>query len=183
MSLMSEKPLEKITVTEIAERADIDRKTFYLHYDTIDALVDEVIHTEVQRIAQVLGEASFDESGDIDVSELFQILSAELATSFDERTAILRHTNTDRMIARLQPVLAKEIAEKDSMRLAEHLGPYLGMFTVFFCSGLLSMYRFWVGTESELPMENLAAMAGATVAGAIAHLTASAPQYVPQGGK
>ena len=28
--LLDEKPLEKITVKELAERADIDRKTFYL---------------------------------------------------------------------------------------------------------------------------------------------------------
>lgn len=34
---------EKVTVTEIAEKAMINRKTFYLHYETKDALLDEFI--------------------------------------------------------------------------------------------------------------------------------------------
>ena len=34
MELIMEKPMEKLTIKELAERADIDRKTFYLHYDS-----------------------------------------------------------------------------------------------------------------------------------------------------
>ena len=41
-SLLVEKDLNKITIIEIAERADINRKTFYNHYSGIHLLVDEV---------------------------------------------------------------------------------------------------------------------------------------------
>lgn len=36
--------IERITVKEIAERAHINRKTFYLHYETIEALFEEVLN-------------------------------------------------------------------------------------------------------------------------------------------
>lgn len=39
MTLIGEKDYPQITVTEIAERADVARATFYLHYDDKDALL------------------------------------------------------------------------------------------------------------------------------------------------
>lgn len=38
IDLLKEKELEFITVKEICERAGVNRSTFYLHYETIDAL-------------------------------------------------------------------------------------------------------------------------------------------------
>ena len=37
--LLQEKSFEKITVTEITKRANIGRKTFYLHYSCIDDII------------------------------------------------------------------------------------------------------------------------------------------------
>ena len=38
LELLEEKPLSKITVSELAERAGINRKTFYAYYEDMDAL-------------------------------------------------------------------------------------------------------------------------------------------------
>lgn len=42
LELLNEKPLEKITVTDIANRADLNRGTFYLHYDSVNDVVSEL---------------------------------------------------------------------------------------------------------------------------------------------
>ena len=42
MELLDEKPLDKITVTDIANRADISRGTFYLHYDSVGEVISEL---------------------------------------------------------------------------------------------------------------------------------------------
>ena len=41
LELLDEKPLDKITVTDIAYRADISRGTFYLHYDSVRSVISE----------------------------------------------------------------------------------------------------------------------------------------------
>ena len=41
ISLLKEKPLEYITVSEICKAAGVNRSTFYLHYETIGDLLDE----------------------------------------------------------------------------------------------------------------------------------------------
>ena len=40
MELLREKRLEKITVTDIVNRADINRSTFYAHYTDVKALIE-----------------------------------------------------------------------------------------------------------------------------------------------
>ncbi|SEO38073.1 TetR/AcrR family transcriptional regulator [Denitrobacterium detoxificans] len=41
--LMVEKNADRIKVKELTDRAGINRKTFYLHYETIESLFDEVV--------------------------------------------------------------------------------------------------------------------------------------------
>jgi len=40
ISLLQDKGLRDITVTDICKRADIDRSTFYAHYEDVSALTD-----------------------------------------------------------------------------------------------------------------------------------------------
>ena len=49
ISLLKVKDLEYITVKEICEKAGVNRSTFYLHYETIDDLVNEAVETMNQR--------------------------------------------------------------------------------------------------------------------------------------
>lgn len=42
MELLTYKSLSKITITELAQKAGIERKTFYLHYDSIDDVLLEI---------------------------------------------------------------------------------------------------------------------------------------------
>lgn len=51
--LLATKPLEKITITELAQRAQIQRKTFYLHYQSLDdvlAAFEDELSVEVQQM-------------------------------------------------------------------------------------------------------------------------------------
>lgn len=43
IELLSEKDFEYITVKEICHKADVNRSTFYLHYDTMADLLDESV--------------------------------------------------------------------------------------------------------------------------------------------
>ncbi|MBR3646625.1 MAG: TetR/AcrR family transcriptional regulator, partial [Lachnospiraceae bacterium] len=47
IELIEEKPLENLTISEVADRADINRKTFYNNYDSIE----DVLHQLNNRIS------------------------------------------------------------------------------------------------------------------------------------
>lgn len=172
--LLAEKGLKNVTVKELAERADIDRKTFYLRYSSIDGLVDSLLREEMRRLAEVLTTAAADEDGSVNVPVVFRELSAELIATFDQRAAVVQHVDTDALISRLRPAMADVLAERDALGLAEDLGPYFELFVSFFCSGLLALYHQWADSDFELPMEELATLAGSAIAGGIAAVTGMA---------
>ena len=69
--LLSEKELSKITVTMLTKRAGISRKTFYLHYGSIDDLVDELLRREMATVGETLRSIPLDENGRIDAGGFF----------------------------------------------------------------------------------------------------------------
>mgnify|MGYP001752422534 CR=1 FL=1 len=53
-ALIREKPLEKITVRELADKAEINKTTFYAHYETIYDLVRQLEQETVDEVVQNL---------------------------------------------------------------------------------------------------------------------------------
>ena len=54
IDLTGEKPLADITVTDLCARADINRSTFYLHYQGVHALLGEIEEQIIARIEEQL---------------------------------------------------------------------------------------------------------------------------------
>lgn len=52
--LLTEKPLDKITVTDVVSRADINRGTFYAHYKDIPDVVDHLIQQTFSAIREAM---------------------------------------------------------------------------------------------------------------------------------
>ena len=57
--LYLENDFEDISITQLTEKANIGRKTFYLHYSSIDDIVDEIVKklydTEILAHLYVIG--------------------------------------------------------------------------------------------------------------------------------
>ncbi|SHK52003.1 TetR/AcrR family transcriptional regulator [Hespellia stercorisuis] len=51
LQLIQKKSLDKITVTELAKAAEINKGTFYLHYSDVYALYYELLQEQVEKIA------------------------------------------------------------------------------------------------------------------------------------
>lgn len=60
LSLAAEKPMERITVKELCDRAMINKATFYSHYDNMDSLIEELEDEFVK-----------DLTGDMEYADLF----------------------------------------------------------------------------------------------------------------
>ena len=92
--LIKEKPLEKITVREIAERAEINKTTFYAHYETVYDLVDQL---EQEAVAEVISQLNTAQgllsSPRIFVREMYALLSKnQLCTEFFSAPAMAQFT-------------------------------------------------------------------------------------------
>lgn len=59
LELLREKPFEKITVTDIVKRADINRSTFYAHYPDVRGLVEVLMDHAVNSSIELVAGLSF----------------------------------------------------------------------------------------------------------------------------
>ena len=59
LELLKEKRFDKITVTDIVNRADINRSTFYAHYTDVKALIEEIQYEIVDRSISLIKEIDF----------------------------------------------------------------------------------------------------------------------------
>lgn len=59
LALLKEKQLERITVTDVVNRADINRSTFYAHYADVKALVEEIQKEFVENSVSMIKNADF----------------------------------------------------------------------------------------------------------------------------
>ena len=158
LKLAEEQDPQKITVTALAREADIDRKTFYLHYDTVDAVADALLKQEAERIVEVLREESFFERGTVDTTEFFSRLSVTIAPDLARTRRMVKHVSADTVLSKIEGPLTEALIEDDWLGLA-HMGPYLGYCVSFYTAGLLAIYRRWLLADSEIPLEDISSVA------------------------
>lgn len=166
--LAEEKGLKKVTVSDIAERADINRKTFYHHYDSIEALVDEILEEEAKSAASSIREGMLDEEGKIDVMKLFQVLSVTLAQSAQRNGAVLANVDTERFIRKFEPVLMRVASEYIPEVYGAAPKEQMRYLITFVYAGLISVYHRWISEDSEFDMNELAEISSVLIANGLA---------------
>ena len=77
MELLKEKTFEKITVTDIVNRADINRSTFYAHYPDVMGLLDEIQEEIISFFEQYLRKVNFSDLLEKVCLELLRVMQSQ----------------------------------------------------------------------------------------------------------
>ena len=112
MELRAEKPVEKIRVKELCDRACINKSTFYAHYQDIYALATAMEDELVQAVVESLPRLTAS-----DVSERTEWLARELFRAFtqhqQEVDVLFADSRQGLFINRVEQAIAKCIADSD----------------------------------------------------------------------
>jgi AcrR family transcriptional regulator len=152
LELMRDRPISKISVKELCEKADVNRTTFYAHYKDIDELLkqieDELFETVRTSLENGLGEESVSAmvmdilSGLKENEELCKVLfSAYGDKDCLEKMLRFAHDKTIAAWRRLSPSVSD--AQMDKLYL-------------FFSSGSVAVIRQWVLTGMQESPANIA---------------------------
>lgn len=144
--LLTEKPLDKITVTDVVSRADINRGTFYAHYKDIPDVVDHLIQQTFSTIRDaMIAQAATDHNIEHTLLTAIQsILEEDL--SFYRK--ILNSSASVIMQEQLVAVVTEFMLEHKDRFYPGSQEEYL--IAIRFCAGGLSnLYRDWL--SGKLP--------------------------------
>lgn len=148
LKLLAEKPIQKITVKEICELAQINRATFYTHYhDPLDLL--EQIENELFDDLSSAFSAKYD-----DIDHLTQAALAVIERNID-LCRILFSENGDRLFLRRMMEIAREKTIADWRQQYPRATPrQLELLYTFIVNGSVALIEQWVRTGmQETPLE------------------------------
>lgn len=78
IDLVIEKGYQKLTISDIAERADINRMTFYAHYDAIEDIFNEFVDDMEAEIVEAIAKET-----EFEIDKFFQILNNMMYKEID----------------------------------------------------------------------------------------------------
>jgi len=151
---LKEKSFEKITVTDIVKKADINRSTFYAHYPDVMGLIEE-IQEEILDYTQKF-------MGDIDFSDFFENPKPYLQNIVKlvaENNELYRLLMTSAMAAkqldRLKYILIERtIKTLDAPELFRN--SFEMEFAIrFFMGGIVDVYTQWLNGVIDCSLEEL----------------------------
>jgi len=148
VELMQKKKLNSITVTELAAQADINRKTFYTYYSTVNDVLDEGINELITSLKDLLCAMSEDYN-------MFspQTLFAFLNTIMSDAD-IARNLLFNRLQKALQETLLKELIDKDiKMNVPSEQYPLISNFVA---GGMVSAYYEWIINPDGITLDEMA---------------------------
>ena len=154
--LISEKEYSEITVTDIAERADINRKTFYNYYHNTEDLLADIESEAVAEYDRLLDDLKAHDllnSPELIVTRISRTISENMDYFHDllimSKNAVLFSRIADSVKAQIRTILESQVYT-DPMQ-AETLA-------IFISSGSLSVYREWISRGEPVPRENVDAL-------------------------
>lgn len=140
IELMAEKEVSSITITELSEKALINRKTFYRHYSAVADVVTEIENEILSEFAEALRNAN---KSCLDVGSLLSDIS-ELLVRRREYFAKMTKLNPDLFgKGRIKAMLRRafEVALRSSGAITDR--ETLAEVSQFAVSGVLALYSEW----------------------------------------
>ncbi|OXM13403.1 TetR/AcrR family transcriptional regulator [Paenibacillus herberti] len=167
MSLLAEKSADTITVTEIAERANVNRGTFYLHYkdvaDMLQQLKDEVCEHLSERIeklnlADAMRYADMEEPYPVSV-KLFE----EIANHAEFLRLMLGPGGDLTYVIRLRELFTARMYHNLQLNMPDKLSIPMDYLVAYLTSANFGVVLHWIETGMSIPPEKMAKIMSSTV--------------------
>lgn len=156
VELMQKKKLNSITVTELAAQADINRKTFYTYYSTVNDVLDEGINELITSLKDLLCAMSEDYNM-FSPQTLFAFLNTIMSDADIARNLFASDNGSllfNRLQKALQETLLKELTDKDiKMNVPSEQYPLISNFVA---GGMVSAYYEWIINPDGITLDEMA---------------------------
>ncbi len=160
----------KITISEIAKYADIDRKTFYLHYEDTDGIVKEFAEEKIGELVEWL-KPGYHSKEPVSISMLFQNLNRLLEENLEYFKIMASNQKFEYFYYRLNDLFV-HILMRDYQRFFHFSEAEFAVYADFYVSGILSAYMRWIREKPEISVDELASLVSTAAYGGLKELLA-----------
>ena len=152
--LLQEKPLEKITVTDVVNRAGINRGTFYAHYSDVPDVINRVIQQTFAGIREALSPRI------LPLEDVPGAIMNSIQSILDFYKKIMNSTAAPMLHEQIINLGLEYLMARETAYHVANQDPCF--LTIRFCAGGLSnLYRDWFTGKIPIPLSELTAQSEA----------------------
>lgn len=151
--LLIEQDIENITVKDIADKADINRKTFYNYYVSVFQVVDEIENEISQKFNDTLSDIS---TNDVlnDPKIVFDRINEIISDDSQFYEYLFRMENNQGLVTRLSDRLIKQTTSSLTEMGIEKTNAII--ISDFYITGMIKAYKNWVNSDKAVTLETIA---------------------------
>lgn len=156
VELLNEKDVNQITITDIAKRANINRKTFYNYYSDVYEVMEEIENLTVEAFINNMGTVEFTNMADF-LTEIFIKFTETVNKDLEFFNLLFKTNNRSFLIVKIVEALKKYVKKRieESNELDMHR---FEVVSNFYLSGVLSVYMNWFMNNYDQSIEEISAL-------------------------
>lgn len=144
--LLQEKEVDKITVTDIVKRADINRGTFYAHYQSTEALLIQIENEIIGKMLEFLGEIHYKNILSDPLPLLLKI-ARYLEENSEYYRILITAKGSDQFIAKLKCIFVEYLEADEEIPATRRRSTEFMLRTQFIAGGIVNLYQGWFSGE------------------------------------
>ena len=145
--LLSRKPLDEITVKDIAATADINRKTFYNYYSGVYQIIDEIENQMISSLDLLVSDVDFKEAMQ-NPRILFEKMTTVLYDDLDFYGHLLKIDRNVSLVSKITGLLKEKVKSAFSSQIEVDSGK-LDVMVDYAISGMIGVYQSWVNSTGS----------------------------------
>lgn len=150
--LMLEKPVDKITITDIVKQADLNRGTFYAHYQSPYAVLEEIENEIMDNLLEFLREVNCQNFFQ-DPIPLLSKVNHYLKEDFEYFKTLINASYSEQFLNKFKKLFVSYM--ETDRNITEHVKStsQFEAATYFIAGGIIELYKRWF--QGELTIKNL----------------------------
>lgn len=162
-TLLEDREYSDITVTALAREANIDRKTFYTHYRTLDDVLDDIAHDTVAYLIDQIDLVHFFDDVETNAERFFTALNALLEErgimGISHRKVITR----DKFLQIWSRQFNDSLVAKAQITITSKRRQILDLTIQYYSGGLFSLYQAWLDADRPISIQKLSQLASTNI--------------------
>jgi len=139
VQLLTEKEAKSITVTDIAQKANINRATFYAHYTCIMDVVDEMQKEVMDKMSELFRDFSFKSFFSNSTQALLEV-SRFIDENREYYQILINQEGATKFLRALKDVLVGYMMKEPEIPEAVKNSPSYKLRICFFAGGIVNLY-------------------------------------------
>ena len=149
MKLVGKKPLNKVTVKEITEDADVNRSTFYFHYQDVGSMVVEMEDKFLQDFSVAL--TALEQKS----HDFIAILVRCLENHRDLCKLLLGSNGDMAFVEKMKAIVAEKCSKIWKDAVPELTDVEASAMDTFLIGGVMSTLQTWILSERRVPAKEI----------------------------